>query len=145
MSRILESRFDRLVFQLCENGIDGHTCKVWRGEFLLLLCASVATVSFIASLNFDLYRIRFGRIVDLDMDLQSYRGMLQSDRRTGCLIQWVSRQKGLQMCRKQPSLLSRYQIHYSSNIHCIGFALTRLSSQVDVCFPYDSARSGSGA
>jgi hypothetical protein len=105
MSRILEAGFNRLVFQLCENGIDCYACKVWRGELLLLLCTSIATMSFIASLNFDLYPIRPGSFVKSDMSLQSCRGMLQLDRRMDCLIQWVLRQKDLQMCRMQPSLL----------------------------------------
>ena len=135
MSWILESWLNRLIFQLCENSVDGYACKVRRGEFLLLLYASVATVSLIASLNLDLCRIRSGSIVEFDMGLQSCRGMLQSDRRTDYLIQWVLRQKGLRTCRKQPCLLSKHQIHDSSNIHCIlYFARTRPPSQVDVCF-----------
>jgi hypothetical protein len=90
MSWILESRFNRLVFQLCEDSVDGHTWKVWRGELLLLLCASVGTMGFIASLNLDLYSIRavtFVKSDASDMSLQSCRGMLQSDHHMGYLIQ----------------------------------------------------------
>lgn len=105
MSRILETRFNGLVFQLSENGIDGYTGKVWRGELLLLLCSSIATMGLIASLNLYLFPIRLGSIVGFDVSLQIYRGMLQSDRRMGCLIQWVLHQKGPRRCRKQPSLL----------------------------------------
>jgi hypothetical protein len=110
MSWVLETGFDRLVFQLCEDSIDGYTRKVWRGELFLLLCTSIATMGLIASLDFNLYPIRPGSIVKSDMSLQSCRGMLQSDRRMGCLTQWVSRQKDLQTCRKQPSLLWTCQI-----------------------------------
>jgi hypothetical protein len=86
MSRILEARFNRLVFHLCKDSIDGYACKVWGGELLLLLCTSIAAMCFIASLDFDLCPIRLGSILRSDMSLQSYRGMLQSDRRMGCLI-----------------------------------------------------------
>jgi hypothetical protein len=110
MSRILEARFDRLVFQLCKNSVDSYTCKVWRGELLLLLYTSIATMGFIASLDFGLYPIRPRSIKKSDMSLQDYRGMLQLDRRMDCLIQWVLRQKDLQRCRKRPSLLSICQI-----------------------------------
>jgi hypothetical protein len=85
MSWILKSRFDGLVFQLCEDSVDGYTCKVWRGEFLLLLCSAVATMGFIASLDLDLYPIRPGSIVEFDVSLQNYCGMLRSDRRMGYL------------------------------------------------------------
>jgi hypothetical protein len=105
MSRILESRFNGLIFQLCENSVDSYAGKVWRGEFLLLLCTSVATMGFIASLDLDLYPIRPGSIVEFDVSLQNYCGMLRSDRRMDYLIQWVLHQKGRQRCRKQPSLL----------------------------------------
>jgi hypothetical protein len=105
MPRILEPRFDRLILQLCKDSVDCYTRKVWRGEFLLLLYTSVTAMGFIASLDFDLYSIRSGSFVKSDVSLQDYRGMLRSDRRTDYLTQWVLRQKGLQMCRKQPYLL----------------------------------------
>jgi hypothetical protein len=87
MSWILKAGFNRLIFQLCEDIIDRYTCKVWRGELLLLLCTSITAMGLIASLDFDLYSIRPGSIVESDMSLQSYRGMLRLDRRMGCLIQ----------------------------------------------------------
>jgi hypothetical protein len=105
MSWIIESGFNCLVFQLCEDSVDSYTWKVGRGELLLLLCTSIATMSFIAGLDLDLYFIRSGILekCDLsDMSLRSYRGMLQSDRHKGYLIQWALRRKDLRRCKKPP-------------------------------------------
>lgn len=86
MSRILETRFNRLVFQLCEDSIDSYTCKVGRGELLLLLCTPIATMGLVTSLDLGLYMIRPDSKEESIKSLQSYRGMLRSDRCMGCLI-----------------------------------------------------------
>lgn len=102
VSRVFEARFNRLIFQLCKDSVDGHAWKVRRGELLLLLDTSGATMSFITSLNLSLRLVRHCSRSRVGLFSQHCRGKLRSSHHMDYLTQWVLHQKDLRTCRKQP-------------------------------------------